>query len=85
MRKMDLVAAICEQSGLSRFVVKSVVDALFEQIRQNARAGEMIAIPGFGRFQEVEGKDGLPRLRFFPALKTRQGVKAADEASDSAA
>ena len=79
MRKMDLISAICEQTGLSRYVVKTVVDAAFAQIAETSKSGEAVVLPGFGRFQEVLGKDGQRRLRFFPAkprIRRSDGIAA---------
>lgn len=72
MRKMELVSTICDQTGLSRYVVKQVIDTCFEQIVESSKKGEAIILPGFGRFQQVPFKDGEHRLRLFPAKKTAQ-------------
>lgn len=66
---MELIAAICDQTGLSRYVVKQVLDVSLEHIATETRNGETVIFPGFGRFQQIEGKDGVSRLRLFAAKR----------------
>ncbi len=50
MNKMDLIAAVAEQSDLSRVKAAEVVDALFGAIEGALKKQEEVRLVGFGTF-----------------------------------
>ena len=50
MNKQELAAKISEDKGITKVEATRVVDAVFETIVEELKAGEMVKIPGFGNF-----------------------------------
>ena len=50
MNKQELAAKISEAKGITKVEATRVVDAVFETIVEELKAGEMVKIPGFGNF-----------------------------------
>lgn len=50
MNKQELTAKISEAKGITKVEATRVVDAVFETIVEELKAGEMVKIPGFGNF-----------------------------------
>ena len=48
--KSDLVDALCHELNFPKTEVQTVVDTLFETIREGLEKGESIKLPGFGNF-----------------------------------
>ena len=51
MNLTDLVDVVSSQSNLTKAQAKSLVDGLFDAIRDAAVKGEEISLPGFGKFK----------------------------------
>lgn len=54
MNKTELVNAIAEKSGLSKSDAKKALDATTEAIAEALKAGDKIALVGFGTFSVSE-------------------------------
>ena len=50
MNIQELAAKISEAKGITKVEATRVVDAVFETIVEELKAGEMVKIPGFGNF-----------------------------------
>jgi len=50
MNKNDLIAAVAEQTGLSKTSAGEAVDATFSAISSALKAGDEVKIIGFGNF-----------------------------------
>ena len=50
MNKNDLVAAVADQSGLSKADSASAVDAVFDCITNSLKKGDDVRLVGFGTF-----------------------------------
>ena len=50
MTKREFVAAVSQQSGMSRMNVATVLDSAFAEIQTQLAKGETVAITGFGTF-----------------------------------
>jgi len=48
--KADLLAAVAEQSGVSRVDAERVLDAYFDVVVEGAQRGDKVGWPGFGSF-----------------------------------
>ena len=48
--RQELAAKISEAKGITKVEATRVVDAVFETIVEELKAGEMVKIPGFGNF-----------------------------------
>ncbi len=59
MTKADLVDAVCRKAGLSKSKSASVVEDLFEVIRERLEQGESVKLSGFGVFK-VRNKGPRP-------------------------
>ena len=51
MNKMELVAAVAEQAGLTNKDAQKAVGALLDVITQQLQAGDKVALVGFGTFE----------------------------------
>jgi DNA-binding protein HU-beta len=51
MNNADLAERIAEEAGVPKSTAKSIVDSMFEQIRDAAAKGEEVSINGFGKFK----------------------------------
>ncbi|MGM9679861.1 MAG: HU family DNA-binding protein [Bacteroidaceae bacterium] len=54
MNKTELVAKIAEGAGLSKVDAKKALDATLEAITNAVKAGERVALVGFGTFDVAE-------------------------------
>ncbi len=54
MNKSELVSAIAEKSGLSKADAKKALDATVEAIAGAMKAGDKVALVGFGTFSVAE-------------------------------
>lgn len=54
MNKSELISAVAEKSGLSKVDAKKAVDACIESISEGLKAGDKIALVGFGTFSIAE-------------------------------
>ncbi len=58
---MDLIAAVSEETELSRAKAAEVVDALFGAIEQALKKQEEVRLVGFGTFAVAQRKAGTGR------------------------
>jgi DNA-binding protein HU-beta len=61
VNKMDLVAAVADQTDLPRTKATEVVDAVFGAIEGALKNKEEVRLVGFGTFQTAERKAGTGR------------------------
>ena len=54
MNKTELVSSIAEKSGLSKTDAKKALDATIESITGALKAGDKVALVGFGTFSVAE-------------------------------
>lgn len=59
MNKTELVASVAEKAGLSKKDSEMAVNAVFECITESLKAGDKVALVGFGTF---DVKDRAERL-----------------------
>lgn len=52
MKKTELIAAVAEQSGLSKKDAEKAVSAVFDTIVSAVAAGDKIQLTGFGTFEQ---------------------------------
>jgi len=70
MNRIELEAAVAEKTGISRFHVTDVADAVFSTIAETLARGEPVRITGFATFTV---KDRAERLGKNP--KTGETIK----------
>lgn len=61
MNKMELIAAVAEETELSRAKASEVVDALFGAIEGALKKKEEVRLVGFGTFATANRKAGTGR------------------------
>ena len=54
MNKTELIAAVAEKSGLSKDSSAKAVNAFVEAVTDALKAGDKVALVGFGTFEVVE-------------------------------
>lgn len=54
LKKADLIAAVAEQSGLTKKDTEAVVTALLATIRDEVAKGKKVTLPGLGSFTSKE-------------------------------
>lgn len=54
MNKTELVSSIAAKAGLSKEQAKKALDACVESIAEGLKAGEKVALIGFGTFAVIE-------------------------------
>lgn len=54
MNKTELVAEVAEKAGLSKKDAEKAVAAVFESITESLKAGDKVALVGFGTFDVKE-------------------------------
>lgn len=54
MNKTELVAAVAEETGKNKADVKEILEALIAQVVKTVKAGDEIALIGFGTFKSAE-------------------------------
>jgi DNA-binding protein HU-beta len=72
MNKAELISAIAENSGLSKVDSKKALDAFLGSVASTLKAGDKIALVGFGTFSVV---NKAARTGINPA--TKQPIKIA--------
>lgn len=50
----ELIAKICEKTGYTKSMVKSVVEATAETVKHYAKAGVAVPFPGLGTFKPMD-------------------------------
>ena len=75
MNKMDLIAAVADQTELSRAKAAEVVDAVFGAIEGALKKKDEVRLVGFGTFATAERKAGTGR-------NPRTGEEMADSGVD---
>ena len=73
MNKNELVNAVAEKSQLSKVNAKKAVDAFVEVITEALKAGDKVALVGFGTFAVAERKE---RNGINPATKAAIKIAA---------
>ncbi len=61
MTKADLVAAIADETGLSRDAAKKALDAFTDSVIAALKKGEEVRLVGFGTFLPVNRAAGMAR------------------------
>ncbi|HEY3366607.1 MAG TPA: HU family DNA-binding protein [Symbiobacteriaceae bacterium] len=51
MNKQELVASVAEESGLTKKDVEKVINALVDSVTEALKAGDKVALVGFGTFE----------------------------------
>lgn len=78
MNKSELVAAIAEKSGLTKTDAKAALEATVEAISDALKAGDKVALVGFGTFSVTEksARTGInPRTKQTIEIPARKAVK----------
>ena len=79
MNKTELIAAVAEQSGLSKKDAEKAVSSTIDTIINTVAEGEKIQIAGFGTFEQRQrnartGSIEIPASKV-PAFKAGKGFK----------
>ena len=56
MNKTDLINAVAGKQGNKKYIVKNVIDDIFDEIQAALIRGETVTIRGFGTFEVKEFK-----------------------------
>lgn len=56
MNKTDLINAVAGKHGNKKYIVKNVIDDIFDEIQAALIRGEKVTIRGFGTFEVKEFK-----------------------------
>jgi len=56
MNKTDLINAVAGKQGNKKYIVKNVIDDIFDEIQAALIRGEKVTIRGFGTFEVKEFK-----------------------------
>lgn len=54
MNRQELVSAVAEKSGVSQKAANDVLTALLETVQDAVKAGDKVALVGFGTFELAE-------------------------------
>jgi DNA-binding protein HU-beta len=66
MNKQELIAAVAEDTGMSKVAAERAVNSVFENITAQLGVGETVALLGFGTFgSEVFTRKSIERNRQF--------------------
>lgn len=57
MNRTELIAAMAEQSGLTKSSADKALKAFTETVTEQLKAGEEVRIPGFGTFAAVQREE----------------------------
>lgn len=88
MNKNELVSKVAEKAGLSKADAKKAIDATTEAIAEALKAGDKVALIGFGTFSvaersERQGVNPLTKAQItIPAKKTAK-FKGGKELTDA--
>lgn len=88
MKKPELIDAIASKTGQEKKVVAAVVDCTFDTIVETMKAGEVVDIYGFGKFESVykeahmgknpkTGEEKMVEAKNNPKLRYSSAVKKA--------
>lgn len=88
MNKTELVACVAEKAGLSKKDAEKAVNAVFESITDSLKAGDKVALVGFGTFDVKEraermcknprtGESVVSPAARVPGFKAGKGLKDA--------
>ena len=78
MNKTELVAKIAEGAGLSKVDAKKALDATLEAITNAVKAGDKVALVGFGTFdvtERAERKGVTPATKETITIPAKKVVK----------
>ncbi len=78
MNKTEFINAVSEKSGLSKTDSKKAVEAFFETIAEELKAGGKVALLGFGSFSVTEkaARQGInPRTKETIEIAARKSIK----------
>ena len=99
-KRNDLVAAVAEKTGLPRTKAHAAVEALFDVVGQQLKAGQEVRLVGFGSFTvkgRKAGKGRDPRtgseieipegrsVRFKPGKSLKEAVSGAAKSAEAGA
>ncbi len=73
MNKTELVNAVAAQAGLTKVDAKKAVDAVVDAISNELKAGQQVALLGFGTFKVAERP---ARTGINPATKSQITIPA---------
>lgn len=84
MNKTDLTKAIAAKAGLTQTAAKAAMDATFEAITEALKAGDKVALIGFGTFSVAgrparTGINPLTKQKITIAAKKQAKFKAGAE------
>jgi DNA-binding protein HU-beta len=88
MKKQDLIDAVASKTGETKKVVATIIDSTFNTIIDSMKAGEVVDIYGFGKFESVHkeahmgknpmtGEEKLVEAKNNPKLRYSSAVKKA--------
>jgi len=88
MNKSELVSAIAAKAGLSKVDAKKALDATVEAISEALKAGDKVALVGFGTFSVAErgareGINPLTKQKITIAAKKSAKFKAGAELTEA--
>ena len=78
MNKSDFISSVAEKSGLTKADAKKAVDAFCETVTEVLKAGDKLALLGFGTFSVTEkpARTGLnPRTKETIEIAARKVAK----------
>ncbi|MDD4592170.1 MAG: HU family DNA-binding protein [Parabacteroides sp.] len=78
MNKTEFIGAVAAKAGLSKVDAKKAVDAFIDTVASELKAGEKVAILGFGSFSVAEkaARKGVnPRTKAIIDIPARKSVK----------
>lgn len=62
MNKVELVNKVAEKAGLSKVQTEAVIGAFAEVVSETLKAGDKVALKGFGCFEISERKERIGRI-----------------------
>ena len=88
MNKNDLVSAVAQKAGLTKADAKKAVDATFDAIADALKAGDKVALIGFGTFSvsergERQGINPQTKEQITIAAKKSAKFKGGKELTDA--
>ena len=78
MNKSEFISAVAAKSGLTKVDAKKAVDAYAETLTEALKAGDKVALLGFGSFSVVEKgeRQGInPKTKETITIAARKSVK----------
>ncbi len=88
MKKEEMIAAVAAKCDLSKVDAKNAMNAVFEVIAEELKAGNKVAISGFGTFEvshreEREGRNPKTKEKIVIAASNSAHFKAAKALKES--